>query len=60
MTDRYYVLPITRSAYQVIDRETNQPVYAGEPDDNDRPIVFTDPDAAMECAIRMNEQGEEE
>lgn len=49
---RYYIRAITESAWQIIDRETGQPIY----DDTDKPIVFRDIDEADECVARLNEQ----
>lgn len=45
----YHLKQFMRGLWHVVD-ESGHPVYDGERDGNDRPIVFNDEDAAWECA----------
>lgn len=54
---QYTVKEFRPGHWWVID-STGQPIYDGSTDGNDSAAVFFDPDAADECAARLNSRPE--
>lgn len=50
---RYYAKEYARGHWHVIG-PNGIPIYDGAPYGNDKPVVFRDEDAAIECAERCN------
>lgn len=54
---KYHIKEYVRGHWHVVD-ESGLPIFDGEPHGNDRPVVFTDPYIAAECAAKLNEEDE--
>lgn len=46
---KYHIKQFRPGRWHVVD-EAGQPLYDDERDGNDRPLIFTDPDIAQQCA----------
>lgn len=54
---KYHVKEFRPDMWWVVD-QNNHPIYDDAPEGNDSPVVFRDPDAADECAARLNSETE--